>query len=117
MNTYVKNLAALFFLVLLFSFKAKDPQLFIGTYGVSNIDPSNIQLKIKADKTFYYQDFSNPAKKIMVTGTWENKANKVYLHASNASQKFHDVWEIESNQQVATARKGLCFYRLCRLAE
>ena len=41
---------------------------FIGTYGVSSADPSQIKLSINADNTFTYQDFSLADKALNIIG-------------------------------------------------
>ena len=108
-------LTALMTIILMSSFTNKDSNAFIGTYGVSETDPAHITLTINADQTFSYQDLSVPDKKIIVKGNWTLKGQKVFLLDTNAGIKFHDVWSFEDNGQVAKSRKGLSFYRLCRI--
>lgn len=92
-----------------------DSNEFIGTYRVALSDPSQITLTIYADQTFHYQDFSIPNKKIAVTGTWKQQGGEIRLQGSNSEYKFHDVWAFDKNGQVATSRKGLTFYSLCKI--
>lgn len=99
----------------LISFTDKVENNFIGTYGVSDSNPSQIKLTIHADHTFTYQDFSVADNKIEASGKWTLKGNKVVLTDHNANQSFHDTWTFDQDGQVAKSRKGLCFYRLCRV--
>lgn len=90
----------------------KEPH---GTFGVSSTGQSRIQLIIQPDHSFYFQDYSDAKNKIIVTGRWKINHKKVILIASNSTAKFHNVWTFEANGQIAKSRKGLCFYRLCKL--
>ena len=111
-----KILTALMTIIVLSSFTNKNPGEFIGTYSVSETDPAQITLTINADHTFSYQDFSAPDKIIAVEGKWTMKGQKVILQGTNsADTKFHNVWSFDDNGQVAKSRKGLSFYRLCRI--
>ncbi len=110
----VKLLAACTVIILCASFTNKALTGYIGTYGVSASDPAQIKLAIQADHSFYYQDFSVPAKKIIVNGHWTLKGKKVILNADGAVKKFHNVWTFEGNGEVARSRKGLTFYRLTK---
>jgi hypothetical protein len=115
MTKSIKFLTTLVAIIFLSSFTDKNPNAFWGSYGVSATDPSQIKLTINSDNTFYYQDFSIPAKKIEVTGNWTLKGNKVFLIENNGNKKFHNVWTIIENGQVAKSHKGLLFYRLCKI--
>ena len=88
---------------------------FIGTFGVSAADPSQIKLSINADNTFSYQDLSVLGKAINVKGTWTMKGKKVILKSDDATAKFHSVWSFDEAGKVARSRRGLCYYRLCKL--
>jgi hypothetical protein len=109
-----KIIAAFASIVLLSSFNGADLTNHTGTYGVSESDPSQIKLIIHADQTFYYQDFSVPDKKIIVSGTWTQREKKVILDDSASETNFHSVWTFKENGQVAKSRNGMAFYRLCR---
>ena len=112
-----KILTAVMTIIVLSSFTNKNANEFIGTYGVSESDHSQITLTIHADHTFSYQDFSASDKIIAVEGKWTMKGQKVILQDTNsADTKFHNVWSFVENGQVAKSRKGLSFYRLCRIA-
>ena len=82
------------------------------TYGVSQNDPSQIELRLKKDYTFSYQDFSNSSKKIAVNGTYQIKKNKIQLNSKNKETKYHDTWKISNDNRTAKSRKGLTFYTL-----
>jgi hypothetical protein len=113
MKTTVKTLTLLATVILMSSFSINNTHQFIGTYGVSASDPSQIKLILNPDHTFYYQDFSNSGKKIIAAGNWTLSGNKVVLEDNDI--KFHTVWTFENNGEVAKSRKGLTFYRLCRI--
>lgn len=117
MTTSIKTLALLAAVVLMYSFTNVKTDQFYGTYGVSASDPSHIKLIINADHTFYYQDFSVSDKKIVSEGTWKRAGNKVVLEDNDTDLKFHTIWTFHNNGQTAKSRKGLAFYRLCRLDE
>lgn len=102
------------FIVVLSSFSGRDDEEFIGTYGVSETDPSRIELTLNTDHTFLFEDHSNPENKINVNGEWMAKGNKVILSGNNSTVKFHDTWTFTEQGQVAKSRKGLTFYRLCK---
>jgi hypothetical protein len=87
---------------------------FIGTYGVSADDPANISLSLHENHTFTYRDFSNPNQKIDVAGTWELHGKAIVLRASHSAPKFHTVWRFSRQGAVATSRKGMTFYSLCK---
>lgn len=114
MTNAVKILTVLVTFILM-SFTNKNTDPFLGTYGVSASDPSEIKLTINPDHTFYYQDFSNPDKKIKVRGNWALKNKKVVLTGNGSEKNFHNVWTITNHGQVAKSRKGLTFYRLGKI--
>lgn len=115
MTKTIKFLTTLMTIIFLSSFTNKSSNEFIGTYGVSASDASQIKLIINADHTFYYQDFSISDKKIATKGSWTLRGNKVVL--KNNGLKFHNVWTFEKNGEVAKSRKGLSFYRLCKIGK
>lgn len=115
MTTSNKILIALITIVFLSSFTTKNSTVYIGTYGVSDSDPSQIKLSIYSDQTFTYQDFSIPDKKINVKGNWTQKGAKLILSANHFGHKFHKVWSFTKNGQVARSRRGITFYRLCKI--
>ena len=115
MITSVKLFTALATMLLLSSFANKNNDTFIGTYGVSSTVPSQVKLTINADHTFYYQDFSVPQNKIIINGNWTVKGHKILLIDNDSEKKFHNVWSFTQNGQIAKSRKGIEFYRLCKI--
>jgi len=101
--------------VLLFSFTPDKSPVYTGTYGVGEADPSKITLTINADNTFSYQDYSVATAKIDISGSWTAKGDRVVLKANDPKVKFHKVWLFDKDGKVAKSRKGLCWYRLCRM--
>lgn len=113
MNSKSLKLLSILVITMIFSFTVKNNETFIGTYGVSDSNPAQIKLKINTDQTFEYQDFSVSNKKINIKGTWNLKNKKVFLN--HEQTKFHNLWSFENDGQIAKSRKGLSFYRLCKL--
>lgn len=102
------------FAILLFPFFSfVAPPFTEGTFGVGASDPSQIELQLKADHTFTYQDLSNARAPIRVSGTWHLRHSTLTLQATQ-KVRFHKVWTLSSDQQVVKGRKGWCWYRLCR---
>ena len=90
---------------------------FTGTFGVSDNDPCNIELKINNDNTFSFIDYSSKNKKINTTGNWELKNKYIVLISSTPSLKFHNKWKISKNGTIAKSRKGMTYYTLLRKGE
>ncbi|MCB0734602.1 MAG: hypothetical protein H6608_12360 [Flavobacteriales bacterium] len=114
MNTYIKSVLFLTLSFSLFSFKLTDNRSVTGTYGVSASDPSGIELIIHDDHTFQYRDRSDANNPISASGTWSEKGNKIVLNDATQTN-FHRIWTIEEDGSAARSRKGLSFYRLCRI--
>jgi hypothetical protein len=115
MKITIKILMLVTLFVLSSSFTHSSQNSFIGTFGVMASNPSQIKLVLNADHTFYYQDFSVSTQKIIVDGKWTLKGKNVLLQTSNTNKRFHNVWSFEKNGTVAKSRKGLTYYRLCRI--
>lgn len=115
MTNKITTLTLLVLVIVMSSFTKKNADQFVGTYGVSTSDPSQIKLIIHADETFYYQDFSVAENKIVVEGNWTMSGNKLVLKSNDITLKFHDVWTFEKDGQVAKSRKDFSFYRLCKI--
>lgn len=111
----IKYLTTIFIMVFSMSFTTQNYNNIIGTYGVSDSDPSQIKLTINKEFTFSYQDFSNTKKPINVSGTWKLNGNKIYLKNYNSHVKFHHIWSFDKQGNVAKSRQGLTFYKLCKL--
>jgi len=115
MKNVFRTFAFALFFVTLSSFSWTSEKEITGTYGVSDNDPSGIKLTLNEDHTFTYTDFSNPSKKIDVSGNWELKRNVVVLTNYTSDYSFHTNWKIEQNGEIAKSRKGLCFYTLGKI--
>lgn len=115
MKKTIKTLIVLVAIILMSSFTDKNANNFIGTYGVSASDPAQIKLIINPDHSFYYQDFSIPDKKIVISGNWALKGKKVILENNLTEKKFHNIWSFAENGQIAKSRKGFTFYRLGKI--
>lgn len=102
-------------LLLLCSFSSTNDNAFICTYGICDDESSAILLTIRADETFYYHDYSDPAHKITATGTWSLNGRKVILKSNDTNQDFHDTWTFDERGLVAKSHKGLSFYKLVAL--
>lgn len=118
---FIKNALQLLGLLLLLStslaFSSKGDANFYGTYGVSTVDPSQIKLQILENHTFVFQDYSQAKHPVRVSGTWTLKGRKVVLTGKDNQNDFHRVWTFENNAQVAKSRKGLNFWRLCKIGD
>jgi hypothetical protein len=115
MKKILKTLAVIMVFFLANAFTIADQPNFIGTYGVSEGDPSQIKLTLLKDKTFSYQDFSNPKQKIQVNGNWELKGKTVVLTNYESETAIHNRWKFTQDGQIAKSRKALCFYSLCKI--
>lgn len=98
--------------LILSSFTNNSDLDFIGTYGSSENDPANIKLKLNADKTFTYTDFSNTKKKVDVNGNYVVKNNTIYLKNYLSDVSFHTKWKITKDGKMAKSRKGITYYSL-----
>lgn len=82
------------------------------TYGVSQNDPSQIELKLSKDYSFNYQDFSNVSEAIKISGTYQIVNNTIHLNSNNSKIEFHDKWKLSNDKKVIKSRKGFTFYTL-----
>ena len=103
------------FLFSALAFKSVSEPDFIGTYGISKNHPVKFELKINADETFTYQDFSDPKNKIDARGTWELKKDKIILEDQASTFPYGSKWKIEKNGKAVKTRKGMEFIRLAKL--
>lgn len=112
MKKLISPAVALLLIISTFGFKATNSTELTGTYGVSDTDPSQIELVLNEDHSYTYQDFSNSAKKIEVSGEWELKNKNTILLKSDSELSFHNKWKIVDEGKTAKSRNGLCFYTL-----
>ena len=99
-------------LVALTSFTKHTSERFIGVFGVSENDPSEIELVLNEDQTYTYKDLSNPNNPINVFGKWIFKKDHFILLNKGSNASFHSKWKISNDGTVAKSRKGLSFYTL-----
>lgn len=114
MKNTIKSLLFLVAVISFSSFTEISSSDFVGTYGVSENNPTGIELVLKANHTYTYKDFSNLAKPIDVKGTWEVKNQKVIL-ICDSNLSFHRTWRITKDGKFAKSRKGLAYYSLLKL--
>jgi len=98
--------------LILSSFSSEKTTSFIGTYGVCDDDPSQIQFILNEDNTFTYQDFSNPHAPVDVKGNWEIKNSHLLLTDHNALRSFHSKWKLSKKGKMIKSRNGMAFYTL-----
>ncbi len=115
MKKFLKPIAVITVFFAANAFTIVDKPNFIGTYGVSEGDPSQIKLTLLEDKTFSYQDFSNPKQKIQVNGNWECNGKTVVLTNYESEAAIHNRWKFTNDGKIAKSRKALCFYSLCKI--
>jgi hypothetical protein len=114
MKSIFKIAIAVFSLSMCFAFTSNKTDGLNATYGVSEDDPSMIELQLNEDFTFMYQDFSNSAAKTQIQGTYQIRNNKIHLNGKDEAIEFHDLWKIAEDGKTAKSRKGLTFYTLRR---
>lgn len=83
-----------------------------GIYTVAPTHPSHMQLNLKYDHTFIYQDSSNPDKQITVFGRWNDDGQYVTLKDYVTTFNFHNKWQIINSGNAVKARIGSAFYTL-----
>ncbi|MGB0391204.1 MAG: hypothetical protein ACPGD5_06525 [Salibacteraceae bacterium] len=108
----IKTVITLLAIIISFGFTSEKAKGLEVTYGVSESDPSNIELHLSANFEFTYQDLSNPNNKIEIEGTYTLENEKIVLISNTESSKFHYKWVLTNDRTSAKSRKGLCFYRL-----
>lgn len=114
MKTSAKSIFLVITIFVCFAFTTKLNPNVAGVYGVGDTDPSQIELSLMEDGKFTYQDLSSAIHPIRTQGVWVQKGNKVILQSEDNHLRFHKVWHIEPDAKAASARKGLCFYRLVK---
>lgn len=114
MNQLLKYSSLALAILAIMSFKVISLD-YAGTYGVSDADPSQIELNLNTDYTFHFKDFSNAHSKIDTHGTWRIKNGYVILENFESPTKIHSKWRIDGECKIAKSRKGLTFYTLIRI--
>ncbi len=115
MKNLIKTTILLFVVITAASFKNNTSPNFIGVYGVSANDPAQIKLTLNENRTFAYQDFSNPDRKICIKGNWILQKNTVVLKSNDLQGRFHNRWRFSDDGKLAKSRKGMTFYALGKL--
>ena len=108
------QLSFLVVLCAIYSFTPVSNSSIYGVYGVSENDPSSIELTINKDQTFSFIDNSNPNKQINVSGKWEQKGRYIVLENDEYAHSFHQKWRVVKNGEVAKSRKGMTFYTISK---
>lgn len=85
------------------------------SYGVKGSEISTIKLDLYKDGSFDYINRSNPEKQVSLTGKYEKSGQKILLKADQANANFIDRWKISDDGEAIKSRKGLAWYRLCKL--
>ena len=114
MTKTLQTLWILSLALILSSFSDKQEVNVIGTYGVSDNDPTQIELILNVDSNFSYQDFSNSSKPINVRGNWELQNGQVILKDYNSELSFHSKWKISKDGKMIKSRKRMTFYTLAK---
>ncbi len=112
MKNFLKISAFSILFATLLAFHPAPDNALIGTYSVSENDPSQIQLILNEDHTFSYRDYSIASSKINIKGKWEAKGNTFHLLSTKNDAAFPKKWKIDSEGKIAKSRKGMCFYTL-----
>ena len=95
-----------------YGFTGKENTALEAVYGVANGDPSRIELSLRKDFTFTYQDYSEPLHGVNVQGTYTVKNTTVLLLSDDGQPEFHTKWKLSDSGMTASSRKGLTFYTL-----
>ncbi len=115
MNRSIKSLTSALAITISLAFTSGIDEGVDITYGVSESDPSGIELHLTKNFEFTYQDFSNPDDKIQVQGTYTMKNEKIELVSDTDEVKFHNKWTLSDSRMKAKSRKGISFYSLHKL--
>lgn len=112
--------AVLFLPVLLVAMSFTDDKMMLETKtydvcGCEKATPASpkIELTLRPDHTFHYENAADPSKKLNIKGSWEMNGQKVVLRAEATENGFHKNWKFDKNQPCIMSRKGLNFIRLC----
>lgn len=111
-NKFIRTSILIFPLFLLSFMPAKDSV--VGTYSVSESDPTEIFLTLNSDHSFHFINNSNESKPLDIKGNWTLKNNAVILESEDLQGDFHKKWKISKNGTSAKSRKGFYFMTLCK---
>ena len=113
MKSTIKASFLIFTAFFLFSFTQNSVLDYVGTYGVTDNDPSQIELVLNKDFTFTYTDLSSSSRPIKAKGKWILKNKRVYL-LNRTDFVFHTKWKFSKDGKTAKSRKGLTYYSLAK---
>jgi hypothetical protein len=83
-----------------------------GLYTAATTGPGHMQLNLKYDHTFIYQDVSNADKHITVYGRWHDDGKYVTLKDYVTTFKLNEKWQITNSGNTVKAHIGTTFYTL-----
>lgn len=111
----ITKVASAAILLLASSFAAQAGYNFVGTYGVSKTDPSQIHLTINQDHTYTYRENRGAKGTVEIRGNWEMKGKTVVLNNTSSDMHIHNKWRFKQEGKIAKSRRGLSFYTLGKL--
>lgn len=91
-----------------------------GKYGVTAYSEApkqhiSLELTLDPDHTFRYIDNTNPENKLDVSGKWTEMEGDIYLTDYPQGISNHKIWKTEKDCPCLKSRKGMTFYRLCKI--
>lgn len=121
-NLFKSTITCMLLVLTTFNIYASDKpsKIKTGVFGVCGCSSQRnvanmIELKINPDASFSYIDNSNPNKKLLLTGTWTSKGNRLYLISDDKQTSFHRKWKFDKSGQCIKSRYQLNFRRICLL--
>ncbi len=111
-------------LIVSFSFTISDDRPktagVAGKYGVCSYAEApaqeiSVELTLNPDNTFHYIDNSNTENKIDVSGKWTLYEGDIYLTDYPTGKSIHKIWKTEKDSSCLKSRKGMTYYRLCKI--
>lgn len=102
-------------LFLLFaSFHLQESEDFVGTYGNEPHQNKGFSITLNEDHSFVYRDYSFSESPVLCEGTWVVQNGKAFLQELTTQKGMVNTWKLENDGAAIKARKGLCWYRLCK---
>jgi|GEM_PF-5084719 len=111
MKKLIYTLSAVVCFIAVMSFTPETKNV-IGIYTAAPAGPGHIQLNLKYDHTFIYQDVSNTNKQVMVYGRWNEDGEYVTLKDYVTTFNLHDKWQITNSGNTVKARIGTTYCTL-----
>lgn len=94
------------------SFKSVTEKDMVGMYTIAAGSYSKIELKINADHTFSYQDYTDMNNIVIVSGRWEKQEEFIVLKDYVTTHKFNDIWKVSADGKTARSKAGIIIYTL-----